>query len=621
MPETEANRLETHFAQCGPCLETLPTVEVRDELLQAVRQATPTAPADLPAGFLDGLTRRSIRTVSETPSAEEAKPAAVPHAPAGSRLEKIGPYRILEQFSGGMGTVYKAHDETLDRTVAVKVPRFEGSPEQRAEQGQRFLREVRSAARIYHPHVCPVYHYDFDEIEGTPYVVMPYMESGSLADRFPAGRPCDPREAVTLVRQAALALEEVHQRRLVHRDLKPHNILLDGKGQAVLADFGLAAAADGVDRVTHSGAVVGTPAYMAPEQAAGKREAVDHRTDLYSLGVVLYRLLTGRAPFEGDILAVLYRVNTEAPPPPSSFRKDLDPALEAVVLKAMARPREDRYASAREFREALEAWLGSPPPAAPAPAPAAAAAPRKPRRLAFVIGAAAAGLVAAAAALMYFEDGEGRRLIHVSSETALAIAGLVALLGAGVLVALKRGKPALVGQGASESASPASQPGATPAPEYATARAVAESDLSIEKKIEKLEEVWARAPEAFCWDLHNELRHYYGAKDERLSMEQCDIIFRHSLMDDYILSILGGWKEADDPQVAVVVLRDRAERYANLKYLAAACTLKAGDLQARQGQVEAARESYQAVAQTGARMLRAYRDLARARLDRLARSS
>src|SRR5262249_23076625 len=207
-------------------------------------------------------------------------------------------------------------DPHLDRVVALKVPRFDGPADQVAGRLQRFQREARAAARVFHPHVCPIF--DVSEFEGRPFVVMPFIEGESLAARLHRRARCDdPVEAIRLIDQVLDALGAVHDHGVIHRDLKPGNVLLDAAGRAILTDFGLARPTDDAERLTSDGAVVGTPAYMAPEQAAGQPDRVGPWTDLYSVGVLLYRMLTGRLPFEGPGLAVLAQIVNDRPPPPS----------------------------------------------------------------------------------------------------------------------------------------------------------------------------------------------------------------------------------------------------------------------------------------------------------------
>jgi serine/threonine-protein kinase len=267
--------------------------------------------------------------------------------------ERIGRYTIRERLgAGGMGTVYKAHDPDLDRPVALKVPRLDGSIEGRPLRVQRFQREARAAARVWHPHVCPIY--DVGEDNGCPYVVMAYVEGRSLAAELARrGRYDDPGQAVALACQVLDALGAVHACGVIHRDLKPSNIILDAADRAILTDFGLARCEDDKEHLTSDGVVLGTPAYMAPEQATADASRIGPRTDLYGVGVLLYQMLTGRPPFEGPALTVLSQIAHEAPPPLRQRRPDLAPALEEVVQKALAREPEKRYASAREFAAAL----------------------------------------------------------------------------------------------------------------------------------------------------------------------------------------------------------------------------------------------------------------------------
>jgi serine/threonine protein kinase len=273
--------------------------------------------------------------------------------------EQIGRYRILERLgAGGMGAVYKAQDRQLNRLVALKLPRFDGPQQELAKRVQRFQREARVAAQIWHPQVCPIY--DVGDHDGQPYVVMAYVAGQSLAKRLDRhGRFDNVGEAVTVTRQILDGLEAVHAHGIIHRDLKPSNILMDQSSHAILVDFGLARPEYDGDHLTSDGVIVGTPAYMAPEQAVGQSEHLGLWTDLYSVGVVLYQMLTGRLPFEGPPLTILSRIVHEAPPPPSSLRPDIDPALEALVLRALAKEPTERYLSARQFAEALEGWVQS----------------------------------------------------------------------------------------------------------------------------------------------------------------------------------------------------------------------------------------------------------------------
>jgi serine/threonine protein kinase len=268
----------------------------------------------------------------------------------------FGRYQLLKLLGkGGMGAVYLAHDTQLDRPVALKIPLF--SAEEGSQVLARFYREARSAATILHSNVCPVY--DVGEVDGVPYLTMGYIEGKSLAEWI-RGKPLTPRQSALLVRKLALALREAHKKGVIHRDLKPANIMIDTRGEPVIMDFGLARRARAGDaRLTQLGALMGTPAYMPPEQVSGNPEAMGPACDIYSLGVILYELAAGRLPFRGDSMAMLSQVLLDEPPPPSRFRPDVDVALERICLKAMAKKIEDRYGSMTELAAALQEYLRS----------------------------------------------------------------------------------------------------------------------------------------------------------------------------------------------------------------------------------------------------------------------
>ena len=241
---------------------------------------------------------------------------------------------------------------------------------------RRFLEEARAAATLHHPYLCRVY--DAGEIDGQLYLTMAYIEGQSLAALIgDAGWP--QHQVAALVGKLALALQEAHARRVIHRDLKPANVMIRTTGQRrepVIVNFGLARREDPREqRLTRSGQIMGTLGYMAPEQIRGDLEAIGPSCDIYALGVILYEMLTGRLPFDGSGLAVAGQILTQAPLPPSRHRSDLDPALEAICLKAMAKAVGDRYTSMAEMAAALTGFLrspsASPAPAAPSGSPAA----------------------------------------------------------------------------------------------------------------------------------------------------------------------------------------------------------------------------------------------------------
>jgi eukaryotic-like serine/threonine-protein kinase len=251
---------------------------------------------------------------------------------------------------GGMATVYLAHEVRHRRPVALKVLRAERAAELAPE---RFLREIETAARLQHPHILPVF--DSGESAGRLWFTMPYVDGESLRERLSRTPPLSVAEAVRIAREAAQALEYAHRQGVVHRDIKPENILLTRDGSTLVADFGIARSAEsGSDRITSAGAVMGTPSYMSPEQAGAAAE-VDGRSDIYSLGCVLYEMVAGRPPFTGATpQAVVARHLTEAPPPLRTAGRRVSPSLERAILKAMAKAPGDRFASAAEFASALE---------------------------------------------------------------------------------------------------------------------------------------------------------------------------------------------------------------------------------------------------------------------------
>jgi serine/threonine protein kinase len=262
---------------------------------------------------------------------------------AGELPDQFGRYRIIKRLGrGGMGAVYLAHDSQLDRHVALKVPHF--TKDDGPETLERFRREARAAATIEHPNICPVY--DVGEVEGVHYLTMAYIPGKPLSAFLNPDRPLPSRQVAALLRKLALALAEAHRLGIVHRDLKPSNIIINQRKEPVLLDFGLARRVKQKDaRLTQCDTLMGTPAYMPPEQVRGEVAAMGPACDIYSLGIILYELLAGRLPFEGPPPVIIALVLTREPEPPSRHRADLDPRLEAICLKAMPKKVEDRYAT------------------------------------------------------------------------------------------------------------------------------------------------------------------------------------------------------------------------------------------------------------------------------------
>jgi serine/threonine protein kinase len=293
-----------------------------------------------------------------------------------------------------MAVVYKAWQPSLERYVALKVlpEYFQHDPEFLA----RFQREARAAARLNHPNIVTIY--DVGEHAGIHYIAMEYLDGGSLRDRLAAG-PLGLREAQRILAQLAGALDYAHSHGLIHRDIKPANILFTSDGRAKLTDFGIARASDDA-QLTRTGVLMGTPEYMAPEQAEGK--SIDYRTDLYALGVVLYQMLTGQAPFRGTTpSATLHAVVYEPPPPPRQLNPGLPPAIEAVLLRALAKQPDQRFQRGVEMVAGLRtAMEGKRPPER---------VPTRPKRspLVWIMGGAAAFLVLVLGLLLLMVGGGG----------------------------------------------------------------------------------------------------------------------------------------------------------------------------------------------------------------------
>lgn len=272
---------------------------------------------------------------------------------------RVGPYEVREQIGqGGMATVYRGYQTSLNRYVAIKI--LATWMAQDSQFVQRFRQEALAAGGLRHPNILSIL--DAGTFEGQHYIVMDYAPGGTLSDRLRMG-PMAPDQAADLVAQIADALDHAHRRGIVHRDIKPSNILLDEDGRPLLADFGIAQAMGTGPRLTQSGASIGTPEYMSPEQSQGER--VDGRSDIYSLGIVLYQMLTGRVPFQATTpVATLFQVVHQPPPPPRLLNPNIPPYLESIILRALAKQPEQRFATAKEMADALrQRRVITPPPA------------------------------------------------------------------------------------------------------------------------------------------------------------------------------------------------------------------------------------------------------------------
>jgi serine/threonine protein kinase len=246
-----------------------------------------------------------------------------------------------------MATVYKAYQASMDRYVALKV-----LPQYHSEDPsftQRFIQEARTIARLEHRNILPVY--DFGEEDGVAYMAMRYLDGGTLQDILALGElPLN--ETIEILRQICAGLDYAHRQGVVHRDVKPANVMIDGEGGVYLTDFGLAKVLEGSSNLTMSGMVMGTPLYMAPEQSVG--EGIDGRADIYAAGVILYEMVTGQPPFQAETPMAIVLAHLHEPLP---LPKEINPAvpdeIQRVILKALAKDPEDRYQTAREMSEQL----------------------------------------------------------------------------------------------------------------------------------------------------------------------------------------------------------------------------------------------------------------------------
>ncbi|MGD0783554.1 MAG: serine/threonine-protein kinase, partial [Candidatus Aminicenantales bacterium] len=260
---------------------------------------------------------------------------------------RIGKYTIVEEIGrGAMGIVYKGVDPLIDRTVAIKTIRFDmyNQPEQRVEAQKRFLREAKSAGNITHPNIVTIY--DMGEDNGVFYIAMEYVDGPSLESILASRKKWSVEETIRLVVEIADGLDSTHKKGIIHRDIKPGNILIDKEGRPHIVDFGIARIP--TSNLTQTSAVMGTPFYMAPEQVAARK--IDHRVDIFALGAIFYEMLTLEKPFSGENLTtVIYKIMNEPPHPLREFQADVPPGLEPIIQKVLAKDPDARYQSCRDL--------------------------------------------------------------------------------------------------------------------------------------------------------------------------------------------------------------------------------------------------------------------------------
>jgi hypothetical protein len=369
LPEESAECL-SHVEECATCGDAVEDLLASDPFVAAVRsQPSPTPP---PAGPVIDLMRRlcALRAVATTGADDPAGAAGddiaaiLAPAEAPDEIGRLGGYRVLKPLgAGGMGVVYLAEEVALRRQVALKVMR--PSLANRPGARKRFVREARAIAALEHENIVAIH--QVGEADGVPFLAMPLLRGTSLEERLRQGGALPPADVVRLGRQIALGLNAAHKRGLVHRDVKPGNIWIEpDDSRAKLLDFGLArelvagAAPGGDEPLTEYGTIIGTPAYLAPEQARGL--PVDGRADLFSLGCVLYRMCTGRPPFAGvDSVALLVSIAADQPPPPASVNPAVPRALSDLIMRLLAKDPKKRPSSAAEVARRLADLEGTAP--------------------------------------------------------------------------------------------------------------------------------------------------------------------------------------------------------------------------------------------------------------------
>jgi serine/threonine protein kinase len=323
------------------------------------------------------MTEDSKRQADTPPSPANSSTTIATSPSSGAFGIDIPGYEILELLGrGGMGVVYKARQLRLKRLVALKMVRAGAHADER--DLRRFRAEAEAVARLQHPNVVQIF--DIADHNGLPYFAMEYADGGTL-EQFVRNSPLAPAHAAELLRTLASAMHHAHGRGIIHRDLKPANVLMLADGTLKITDFGLAKILDEEQSLTPTAALLGTPGYMAPEQAAGKAKRVGPATDIHALGAILYKLLTGHAPFRGEtVIDTLDKIRFEAPMPPRQVQPQVPQVLEAICLKCLAKQPEDRYRSAGELADELGRFLSN-EPAVPTPRPLPPSASEPPHQV------------------------------------------------------------------------------------------------------------------------------------------------------------------------------------------------------------------------------------------------
>jgi serine/threonine-protein kinase len=363
--ELSQAEVESHLEQCPNCRQELERLAAAQQWWESAQSFLSDTP--LPDDFTQtSHASTAAREAAPSPAMRDQiaswlPPGLLSRAADPEKIGRIGQYDVIDLIGrGGMGIVLKAFDVALNRYVALKVMASEYA--HNASARRRFAREAQAAAAVVHDHVVPIYAVDAEGV--IPYLVMAYIPGHSLQERIDQSGPLEVREILRIGMQTAAGLAAAHAQGLVHRDIKPANILLENGVERVrITDFGLARAMDEASQ-TQSGVLAGTPQYMAPEQAAG--EAIDYRTDLFSLGSVMYAMCTGHSPFRAEsTIAVLRRICDGAPRPLREVNNDIPQWLAEIIVKLLSKRPSDRFGSADEVARLLAerlAQVQQPPP-------------------------------------------------------------------------------------------------------------------------------------------------------------------------------------------------------------------------------------------------------------------
>lgn len=576
-------------------------------------------------------TRRST-TVNEvlTPYKEHefTAPVGLPPVTANKQPEIPSRYRVDKTIgSGGMGIVYKAHDTYLDKDVAIKMLLI---PNLDQKLLTRFQREAKVASSLNHLNLITVLDFGVTG-DGKPYMVMDYAEGTTLSELLEQETSLTIERSLPIFMQICEGLSHAHSKGVFHRDLKPGNVILTDSDSEIplvrIVDFGLAKPTnpDGHSTLTEVGAVLGSPLYMSPEQAMSRE--VDHRTDIYSMGCLMYKTLTGRAPIEGDTaLETLSAKCTNVAP--RLDKNEFPGLLTDIVARCLSIAPEARFQTTDELLSALNE-LGDELSIAPIPIVATVEPPKKVRSKAGLLAICAIVISAVAAVSVFFS------INRTNEQTAPQLAKDSTAESKAELDKLEK----------------TTIPDAKFSPTGKSAFqlcGISEEDEN-DVKISKMEKYLEEHPGVYSFNICNELRHIYLATSETKSMEYVDIILKNEDMNRYALDVISDWKIAwskgstprrgvinqeetpkgGSPVVinleqtrkrdgkAVIKLEQTRKRHSNFKYLNAACSIIIGDLQLRMKEPYLAKSSYLRVSKSQDDDLKVYRDLANSRLKRL----